>query len=102
LPYSITDGDADGQRLSIAVKREPSGGGGSVAVRDLPLGSVIGIAPPRNNFALRTEQAPIVIVGGGIGITPLYAMARVLQAAGRSSTCTTWCGPGCWPLSTPH
>ena len=41
------------------------------------------VAGPRNNFRLVSDHQPIVLMGGGIGITPLYAMARLLKTEGR-------------------
>lgn len=81
--YSLTDWEPGGHRVTVGVKREPAGRGGSVAMHDLEVGSVVQISPPRNTFPLRTKDAPIVLLGGGIGITPLYSMARFLGAADR-------------------
>lgn len=81
--FSLTDWDPAGRRVSIGVKLEPAGRGGSAAMHALEVGCEVQISPPRNNFALRTEAEPIVLLGGGIGITPLYAMARALLAAHR-------------------
>ena len=81
--YSLIDWEPAGRRLSIAVKLEPAGRGGSIAVHALDIGCVLQVSRPRNNFSLRTGREPIVLIGGGIGITPLYAMACVLEAAAR-------------------
>jgi ferredoxin-NADP reductase len=81
--YSLTDWEPDRVRVSVAVKLEPAGRGGSAAMHDLEIGSIVQIGPPRNNFPLRTDGQPIVLLAGGIGITPLYAMARVLRVRRR-------------------
>lgn len=81
--YSLTGWSPDGCTLSIGVKREAHGRGGSVAMHELDVGRVVQVSPPRNNFPLRTESEPVVLIGGGIGITPLHAMARTLQETGR-------------------
>ena len=81
--YSLTDWDPAGRRVSVAVKLEPAGRGGSVAMHALQTGSVLQISQPRNTFALRDGDEPIVLIGGGIGITPLYAMACLLRSAAR-------------------
>lgn len=81
--YSLTDWDEYGRWVSVAVKREPHGRGGSVAMHALQEGDVVEVGGPRNNFGLRSDRERIVLVGGGIGITPLYAMARLLKASGR-------------------
>ncbi len=82
--YSLCGWDEAGGWLSIAVKREPNGRGGSKAMHDLQVGAAICIGGPRNNFPLVTSSEPIVLVAGGIGVTPLYAMATTLQKADRS------------------
>lgn len=81
--YSLTDWDPAGAWVSLAVKREPEGRGGSLAMHALEVGQEVVVAGPRNNFRLVTESEPVVLIGGGIGVTPIYAMARVLQAQGR-------------------
>jgi vanillate O-demethylase ferredoxin subunit len=80
--YSLTEWDEDGRRVSVAVKREPDGRGGSLAMHALAVGDVVPISDPRNNFRLAEGDKPRVLVAGGIGITPLYAMARALSADG--------------------
>ncbi len=80
--YSLTDWSDDGTQISVAVKREPEGRGGSVAAHALGIGDVLPIAGPRNNFALEGD-GPVVLLGGGIGVTPIYAMAKFLAEQGR-------------------
>ena len=81
--YSLID--ADERRFVIGVKRENEGGGGSRHIHEnLRVGQELIVTGPRNNFRL-DEQAPhVVLIGGGIGITPLLFMARSLSEAGRS------------------
>jgi ferredoxin-NADP reductase len=43
-------------------------------------------ALPGSDFRLDEEAAPAVLIAGGIGITPIRAMAHALQAAGREFT----------------
>jgi hypothetical protein len=63
------------------VLREANGSGGSVAVHDLyRLGLRLNVSAPGNNFALRDDTQSAVLVAGGIGITPLKAMAHELAA----------------------
>ncbi|MFJ9898395.1 PDR/VanB family oxidoreductase [Streptomyces sp. NPDC091280] len=81
--YSLTEWEPDGSTASVAVKIEPGGRGGSVAMHGLDVGDTVRIAAPRNNFPLVTGDQPIVLIGGGIGITPVYAMARTLSGDGR-------------------
>lgn len=81
--YSVWEWDENGKSLSVAVKREDSGRGGSIAMHDLEEGVEIELGGPRNNFPLTTEGQPIVLVGGGIGVTPIFSMASELKRAGR-------------------
>lgn len=82
--YSLTDWSADGAELTVAVKAERQGRGGSLAMHRLECGSTVELSGPRNNFRLDTpDGTPIVLLAGGIGVTPIYAMARGLVAAGR-------------------
>jgi ferredoxin-NADP reductase len=81
--YSIIGGTADADdpasAYRIAVERQPEGRGGSRFLHDeVSQGSALTISPPRNEFPLHLHQADRLLVAGGIGIAPLYAMARVL------------------------
>ncbi len=80
--YSLT-----GQMSStyeIAIQREPESHGGSVAMHDIyQQGARIKISPPRNNFPLRAGADPSLLFSGGIGLTPILAMAWELHAAKR-------------------
>lgn len=82
--YSLLAGlSADPRALVIAVKRDAAGRGGSVRLCDgIAEGDVLRVCAPRNNFALHEGQAPAVLIAGGIGITPLWSMARELQRRG--------------------
>lgn len=72
----------DGRRYRIAVKRESAGRGGSLALHaSWQAGTSVRIGRPRNLFALGQHEA-VVLVAGGIGITPLLAMAETLHAEG--------------------
>ena len=65
------------------MKREANGRGGSRAAHDNPqIGNRIRIGAPRNHFPLGKDHAKVLLVAGGIGITPLLAMAEALHAAG--------------------
>jgi len=82
--YSIASDPARRDVWEIAVLREDDGRGGSAAVHgDFRLGLVLHCGLPGNDFALHDDERPAVLIAGGIGITPLAAMARVLRARGR-------------------
>jgi ferredoxin-NADP reductase len=63
----------------FAVKCEHSGMGGSQAMHSLRGGDVINAKDARNNFELVDQTCPIVLLAGGIGITPIISMAAELH-----------------------
>ncbi|MCB1970157.1 MAG: 2Fe-2S iron-sulfur cluster binding domain-containing protein [Geminicoccaceae bacterium] len=83
--YSLTNGPDDTTAFVIGVKREPDGKGGSAALHDhVREGDVLAVGEPRNNFPLRRDQLHTRLIAGGIGVTPLLAMARTLDLSGVS------------------
>ncbi|HEY0246930.1 MAG TPA: PDR/VanB family oxidoreductase [Gryllotalpicola sp.] len=83
--YSLLSSDDDTERYLIGVLRERDGRGGSAAVHDtLRVGDRLRISPPRNTFPLDLAARHSVLVAGGIGITPLAAMAERLHREGAS------------------
>ena len=81
--YSLC-GQPDDPTYTVAVLREPDSRGGSMEVHDqLPTGSVLLIHGPRKHFPL-VDAEHYVFIAGGIGITPLLAMARAVAASGGS------------------
>ena len=82
--YSLSSPPGHGDRYRIAVLREPESRGGSQFVHDaLVEGMTINISPPRNLFHLHEEAETYVLLAGGIGVTPLLAMAYRLTALGK-------------------
>ena len=82
-PYSLVNGPAERDAYHIAVKREPNSRGGSRVLHErVAVGDSLGIAGPRNHFPLDRNATRHVLLAGGIGITPLYSMARHLLEAG--------------------
>lgn len=82
--YSLVNDPQDRSRYLIGVKREPGGRGGSNAMHSqLSEGQTLKIGFPRNRFALRANAGRSILLGGGIGVTPLLSMAQSLSAAGR-------------------
>lgn len=83
--YSLCGDPAESGRYRLGVLRDPKSRGGSLAVFDrLTEGAVLTIGSPRNHFALSPDAKHSVLIGGGIGITPMLAMAYELEAAGQS------------------
>lgn len=81
--YSLLNDDRERHRYVIAVLREEEGRGGSRWMHDaVEVGMRLRVGTPRNAFPLETCSAPIILIAGGIGITPILAMARNLEANG--------------------
>jgi reductive dehalogenase len=82
--YSMSGDPADRSRYQIAVLREDNGRGGSKLLhRIFSQGRRIFISKPINHFPLDPEATKSILMGGGIGITPMIAMAHELFAQGR-------------------
>jgi ferredoxin-NADP reductase len=81
--YSLC-GDPDEQGvLEIAVLHEPKGRGGSAWVHaNAKAGDRLRIRGPRNHFRLDESLKKAIFIAGGIGITPVSAMARRAKALG--------------------
>ncbi|MGW1738314.1 PDR/VanB family oxidoreductase [Nocardia sp. NPDC001965] len=84
--YSLCSDPADRSRWTVAVLRKPDSRGGSTHIHDLlPVGSLLEVEGPRQNFALDTA-ARHILVAGGIGITPILSMVRALHRDGADWT----------------
>jgi vanillate O-demethylase ferredoxin subunit len=90
-PYSLCNAPRAGQpqpHYQVAVLREPNGRGGSACVHEaLQPGCELQVAGPQNHFPLPTPlptPAPVLLLAGGIGITPLLAMAEQLWEEGHA------------------
>jgi vanillate O-demethylase ferredoxin subunit len=80
--YSLCNDSQETHRYVIAVQREPQGRGGSISMHDaVHAGDCLLVSTPRNTFPLQHARA-YLLIAGGIGITPLLAMARALQHTG--------------------
>ncbi len=78
--YSITNGPGESAYYRIGVKLEPDSSGGSICLHEtVREGDVLAISEPRNNFPLRRDATRTILLAGGIGITPLLAMAQALD-----------------------
>lgn len=81
--YSLCGDPDDAGAYEIAVLREPASRGGSAWVHGaLRAGDRLRIRGPRNHFRLDEGAARLILIAGGIGITPISAMARRARALG--------------------
>lgn len=85
--YSLCGDPDDPTTYQIAVKRKTDGRGGSRWIHEhLVRGAVAHVSAPRNNFRLAAGASQYVLIAGGIGITPLAAMAYRLRRDGKRFT----------------
>lgn len=78
--YSLCNDPDDRNRYVIAVKREDSGGGGSISLIDeTQPGDVLEVTVPVNEFELPRRANNFLFIAGGIGIAPIMSMVRHLQ-----------------------
>lgn len=79
--YSLCNSPSERHRYQIAVLRESNSRGGSIAVHKRLLeGSTLRISAPKNQFPLDPTAKHSILLGGGIGVTPLISMAEILAA----------------------
>lgn len=79
--YSISCGPND-ETYRISVKREANGQGGSKYFHDqVEVGTVLKVAPPAGDFFLQNDQSrPVVLLSGGVGLTPMVSMVEAIAA----------------------
>ncbi|GAB5094930.1 PDR/VanB family oxidoreductase [Caballeronia sp. LP006] len=81
--YSICNAPRERHRYVIAVLRDERGRGGSKALHEqLRVQDIVKVSLPRNNFSLVDGARRVLLIAGGIGVTPLKAMAHELDDAG--------------------
>ncbi len=81
--YSLCGDPADPSRLRVAVLREAGSRGGSAWVHEqVQPGMRLRVRGPRNHFRLDETAKRLVLIAGGIGITPISAMARRARELG--------------------
>ncbi|NMA98156.1 MAG: oxidoreductase, partial [Phyllobacteriaceae bacterium] len=70
--------------IAVAVKLHPQSRGGSRFMWSLETGQAVRLTLPENRFELSWRAGHYLLLAGGIGITPIYGMARALAARGAS------------------
>ncbi len=82
--YSLC-GAPDADSYDVAILREEHGRGGSKHIHEtVRQGMELRLRGPHNLFRLDEEAGHHVLIAGGIGITPIIAMADRLKALGKS------------------
>jgi ferredoxin-NADP reductase len=78
--YSLIGSPMVSDHYRIAVRKNPTGRGGSILLHErVTTGSVLEITPPVNLFPLVATARKHLFVAGGIGITPIASHLAALQ-----------------------
>jgi len=79
--YSLCSDPADRSTYQIAVLKEPNGRGGSALMHSIfEVGRKVFVSEPVNHFPLDETATKTYLMGGGIGVTPMIAMAHRLAS----------------------
>ncbi|WP_113911515.1 2Fe-2S iron-sulfur cluster-binding protein [Roseovarius dicentrarchi] len=88
--YSVSCDARETRHHRITVKREagidgnPDGAGSSWLHDRVGAGDVIDVAAPRGTFVLDEDsRRPVLLLSGGVGLTPLVSMLHALAGSGR-------------------
>lgn len=73
----------DGREYRISVKREEGGKVSSYLHDVLNVGDTLQLFPPAGDFTLEQSDKPLVLISGGVGITPTLAMLQAALESGR-------------------
>ena len=76
--YSLCNPPDAREGYQLAIHRSSAHGGAHYLCETLAVGSPLRVRGPRNLFALSPEHRRVVLIAGGIGITPIIAMAEHL------------------------
>lgn len=79
--YSVVERTGE-RRLVVSVRRLDGGRGGSRYMHGLRTGHRLRANLPRNHFTLGADAPFVLLLAGGIGVTPLIGMARTLKRSG--------------------
>lgn len=90
--YSVSNDPSETRHHRITVKREAGMGGapdgvGSCWLHDhVGVGDMLDIAAPRGTFVLdETSRRPVLLLSGGVGLTPMVSMLHRLCKTGRKA-----------------
>jgi nitric oxide dioxygenase len=80
--YSLSAA-SNGRTYRISVKREPHGKVSGFLHDQVQEGDVMQLFPPAGAFTLKESNKPLVLISGGVGITPTLAMLDAALHTGR-------------------
>lgn len=77
--YSLCSSPRDLNTYRLGILKAADSRGGSLQAHQITPGDIVEISPPRNLFPLDHSAHHSLLIGGGIGITPMLAMADTLH-----------------------
>jgi len=88
--YSLSDSPKDHYRVTVKKEKAPPnkpgvppGLGSSFFADVLQEGDILNVKAPAGHFFLdMTKSNPVVLIAGGVGITPMLSMANAIAASG--------------------
>src|ERR1700688_637525 len=79
--YSLCNDPGERNRYAVALKREANGRGASTNLIDgVKAGDELMVSARINDFELPQRAQDFLFIAGGIGVTPIMAMIRQVQA----------------------
>ena len=81
--YSLSSApETDGRHLKVTVKRVEGGRGSNWFNDALSEGGTLHVLPPAGRFVLKEGNAPLLLFGGGSGITPMMSLIKSALKSG--------------------
>ena len=80
--YSLSD-SPDNPYYRISVKREDGGRVSNHLHASLQVGDTVRLTPPCGDFVLDDSERPLVLLSGGVGVTPTISMLKTALKRGR-------------------
>jgi 3-ketosteroid 9alpha-monooxygenase subunit B len=81
--YSLSSApETDGRHLKVTVKRVTGGKGSNWFNDFLKEGGSLHVMPPAGRFVLKDSPAPLLLFGGGSGITPMMSLIKSALKSG--------------------
>ena len=81
--YSLSDRPGVPERYRVTIKRVPNGVVSNHFHDRLNIGDIVDVKAPSGQFVLDLQgQAPVVLIGGGVGLTPVLSMLNALAETG--------------------
>ena len=90
--YSISSSNADSNQCSIIVKKVPEGKGSTVLFEELQVGDSISAMMPFGHLCPPEISEHLILLGTGIGVTPLLGIIQSLADTGFTYPVTLYYG----------